>query len=113
MAIPLDYSPHASAPRPPRWVGVHAAATLLTGSLALLLSYVGYARGFADGEERVRVYLLITLSTALLAMSCVRLRTARSTTGFGSAQRMLLVSAILAAPMIAAAVFFCATARFG
>jgi hypothetical protein len=112
MSVPLDYSPHASAPRPPRWVGVHAAATLLTGGLALLMSYGGYARGFADGAERVRVYLLIALSTASLVMSCVRVRTARRTTGFASAQRTLLVSAILAGAMIAGAMFFCA-ARFG
>lgn len=113
VPLPLDYSSPASAPRPTRWAGVHAAATLLTGGIALLMSYVGYARGFAGGEERVTVYLLITLSTALLAMSCVRLRTARRTTDWGFPQRTILLSAILAAPMIAAAVFFCAAARFG
>jgi hypothetical protein len=100
-------------PRRTRWAGVHAAATLLTGGLALLMSYVGYARGFADGAERVRVYGLIALSTALLVTSCVRLRTARRTTGSRSARRMRWVSAVLTGPMIAAAVFFCAAARFG
>jgi hypothetical protein len=113
MPFPLDYSSPVSVPRPPRWTGVHAAATMLTGGLALLMSYGGYASGFADSEERVRVYVLIASSTALLAMSCVRLRTARRATSFGSAQWILLISAILTAPIIAAAVFFCAAARFG
>jgi hypothetical protein len=51
----------------------HATATLLNGGLALLMSYGGYASGFADRGERVRVYRLITLSTALLANQLARI----------------------------------------
>ena len=86
-------------------------AAVAFGLVAAVMAHAGWKLGFADGE-RARAAVLIGLSAAAVLAGGASLRSRHRTTGFATVVACL-AGFCAAAALDVAAVYFCATARFG